>query len=572
MRSTPIPAILLTLSFVFSLCFAGAATAAEPLAPPNFSGGSGTANDPYRMSNPFDLMELGVRIFLQESHNGREYRASHYRQTADIDLSDLSAWAPIGAAMFGDDGTLVFDISFSGIYDGGEHKIVGLHYTHQDAFADLRHYGLFGTVYGDGKTGGIVKNVVLEKTVLRYDNDKSRSFCGGIVGRLIDGKIENCTVSGRFVSAVTKTPNGQGTAAAGSIVGWMQNGQIVNCTGKLEGVYAQTTTSFAYAGGIVGFAERGSVENCTNHGLVRSNGGENTVGNHASGGGIVGYTWYGQISDCINRGPVSADAYGSNALGGGIVGGTSGGELRYCINEAAVEVLSTTYNSYAGGLVGSIVDRAEIANCLNRGNVSIPFFKQGLGGIAGGIAGTMNGGRIAESLNEGNVSVATWVATAGGIVGIIQGGVLADIANSGNVSVTNEKDEPGARVRVGGILGSVLSDAYTGKAIRVERVFCIGEVTAKSFSAYTRKGWGALVGFCADRDKLKAQAVYWLAGGAAETPIGEPQETGTTDKGISRLTREEFSDGKKLAGLDFKKTWHYLPNAPYPIPQNLPRH
>ena len=66
-------AFALVLGVVF-IC----ASAALASVPPNFSGGSGSAESPYYISSSEDLSALAQRVMKRQSHRGRAYRFAHY--------------------------------------------------------------------------------------------------------------------------------------------------------------------------------------------------------------------------------------------------------------------------------------------------------------------------------------------------------------------------------------------------------------------------------------------------------------------------------------------------------------
>ena len=117
----------------------------------SFSGGSGAKDDPYLIANILDLAAIPHRVF-GPAHDGLEYRAAHYRQTADIDISLLSdMWVPIGYAEFSEFGGLTADFSFTGAYDGDGHKITGFKSCRRPFIiltAVLPHHRTYGPVCG----------------------------------------------------------------------------------------------------------------------------------------------------------------------------------------------------------------------------------------------------------------------------------------------------------------------------------------------------------------------------------------------------------------------------------------
>jgi hypothetical protein len=583
---TTLTALCCVLLITFShqrICLA----AASPL---NFSGGRGTKDAPYLIANINDLAHIPYRILSAEAHDDVEYRAAHYRQTADIDIAALDEWVPIGYAVFSDSGSPEADFSFTGVYDGDGHKITGFNYQPLEKSAgSFHHYGMFGVIDGDGLETGIVKNLRLERIRLHYLNETSGIFLGGVAGRMTGGRIENCSVSGSYVASESKTPQGGGTAAAGGIVGWIQQGTVKNCVSDVT-VQAVASTSFAYAGGIAGFVESGTITNCVNKRLVRAHSGLNLVGNHSAGGGIVGYTWFGRAEQCLNYGPISADASESDALGGGIFGGASSGRVLDCANEGPVDVLFGSRNSYAGGIVGRMwpdKDASTVERARNRGNVSVyDINRYSTDGLAGGIAGIMQNGVIRASLNEGRVAATAEIASAGGIAGGASSSVIEDAGNVGDVTATTRGDNLiHNEARAGGIVGTSYADyaepvfGEKEKIVAVSRVFNMGKIRKKILTEdpQEKPGYSMIAYYQRKEEYTLLNDARWLDGisnrnderkGGFEVPL---------PKNIAAISLESFARRASFDSWDFDNIWNFceagesVTGKAHPIPRNLPR-
>ena len=75
-----------------------------------FSGGSGTENDPYLISINADLQQLANDV-----NNGTTYANTYFRLNADLDISSITNWTPIGQV----DPDLINIHFFKGHFDGG---------------------------------------------------------------------------------------------------------------------------------------------------------------------------------------------------------------------------------------------------------------------------------------------------------------------------------------------------------------------------------------------------------------------------------------------------------------------
>ncbi|MBQ7246790.1 MAG: glycosyltransferase family 39 protein [Lachnospiraceae bacterium] len=126
--------------------------------------GEGTKESPYLISSADDL------VFLQRSvDNGNDYKDVFFRQTADIDLSAVQNWIPIGRFGSGR--------YFCGIYDGAGHEIRNMNCIHPD-----ENVGFFGQL------GGVVCNLGIVGGQVRG------AYSGVIASHAVDADcaIVNC--------------------------------------------------------------------------------------------------------------------------------------------------------------------------------------------------------------------------------------------------------------------------------------------------------------------------------------------------------------------------------------------
>ena len=114
-----------------------------------------------------------------------------------------------------------------------------------------------------------------------------------------------------------------------------------------------------------------------------------------------------------------------------------GCEINNCTNYGNVQ--NTGNNYYAGGIVGYIQSSdsgiAKIDNCTNIGEIKSSSH-------AGGIGGRID--MVATVINCNNTGKVT-ASTSGGIAGVLQGGKLEDCTNSGNIT---------GSYSVGGVVGN----------------------------------------------------------------------------------------------------------------------
>lgn len=239
--------------------------------------------------------------FREAVDQGNSYSGVTVKLMADIDMSSLERWVPIGIQES--------EKGFSGIFDGGGHTVSGV----KDAVQGYNGMGLFGYL-----SGGTVCNLHVEGDLTKGLAYISSSGYGGIVGWNDGGTVENCSfsgsVSGPNVGGIVGYNNG-GTVSncinsgsvysnrdsyAGGIVGYNNGGAVINSANS-GSVYVTATTSgtsfyWPVAGGVVGVNYNNStIENCSNVGSVTINADAGVTG--TSEGGVAGYS-YGTIINC----------------------------------------------------------------------------------------------------------------------------------------------------------------------------------------------------------------------------------------------------------------------------------
>ena len=115
------------------------------------------------------MQKLANDVNVGNTHYGKFFIV-----TANIDLSGIANWTPIGKGN---------SSSFTGTFGGDNHIISNLTIT-----GESNNVGLFGYV-----SGGMIKNITLTDA-----NISNNTSVGGIVGNSNSGTIENCAVSGNI--------------------------------------------------------------------------------------------------------------------------------------------------------------------------------------------------------------------------------------------------------------------------------------------------------------------------------------------------------------------------------------
>ena len=314
--------ILRTIPFLIAVCFVALTAQGK------YSGGSGTAQDPYQIATAADLILLG------------ETPADYDKQfllTADIDLDPkLPGRKVFDKAVIGQ----IYETRFNGVFDGKGHVISDLTITGKD------YLGLFGYL-GDG---GEVRNLgVLDVNIVG-----SGTAVGGLVGA--NG---SWTTWGGSVTHCHSTGKVSGSLYVGGLVG-ENHGSVTQCYS------AGAVNGGSGVGGLVGqngsFKTLGSVTQCYSTGAVRGNG---------PVGGLVGGN-DGNLVHCYSTGKVSG-----NGPVGGLVGRNGSfktlGSVTHCYSTGAV-----SGGSSVGGLVGE--NTGSVTQCYSTGAVSGQW---SVGGLVG---------------------------------------------------------------------------------------------------------------------------------------------------------------------------------------------
>lgn len=239
-----IGSVLLALALCLSLLPATALAADETVTVtmPNYSGGRGTKDDPWKISSVADLQTLANTInegnaaeFDADAAAGREgvgnYYGYYFKQTTDLDLSRIENWDPIGYS----GGQ---DLYFAGHYDGDGHTISNAKSTGKKDTNGFSTAGIFGWV-----AFGSVENLHVENANFVATGQNNYSYVGGIAGVCYGSSIKNCSV----VNSSLESKRNNNNNCAGSIVGYSTGGTFEKCAAENNQV-----KTMAYGGGFVG--------------------------------------------------------------------------------------------------------------------------------------------------------------------------------------------------------------------------------------------------------------------------------------------------------------------------------
>ena len=306
-----------------------------------YSGGSGTADDPYQIATAEDLMLLG------ETPDDYD---KHFILTADIDLDpDLPGGKVFHRAVIAPDTNADKSghqgFAFNGVFEGNGHMISHL------TVEGTSYLGLFGQL----STVATVKTLNL--TDARITG--SAGAIGIVVGENF-GDVTGVHVSG----VVTGRMAVGGVAGRNAGLGWEAGGYLQDCSS------AATVTGHEDVGGVVG-DNRGSVTHCHSSGEI--------VGDHRVGG-LIGQnrkyyeTDWPRVACCGSTSAVNGDTYV-----GGLIGEHRKGVVTQCYAAGAV-----SGNENVGGLLGKMEGGDLLSHSFSTATVHG-------GRLVGGLLGTSGG-------------------------------------------------------------------------------------------------------------------------------------------------------------------------------------
>ena len=294
-----------------------------------YSGGSGTAEDPYQISTVADWQELANNLFDW---------SYPFVLTNHLDFEGVTV-IPIGYADFDKEGQ-IYGTPFTGIFDGNGYSIRNPTLTDYESSC----LGLFRWI----GPGGQVKNLgVVGLSISGYYG------IGGLCGYNDSGTITDCYAAG----GVT------GDVSVGILCGSNRNGTIDRCfaigeargstysTGGLCGVNdfgtistsysTSTVTGWSNVGGLCGF-NAGTIDRCFASGTV--------TGDVECVGGLCGAN-DGTIGNCYATGDVTGN---DRSIGG--LCGASKGTIQQCYSTGKVFNGVQMVGGLCGGILATVID------------------------------------------------------------------------------------------------------------------------------------------------------------------------------------------------------------------------
>lgn len=334
--------------------------------------GKGTEADPYQISTAADLTQV--------------YRKGYYKLMNDIDLTNYinQFYSSEGWESIGRDGSETI------YFDGNNHKVTGLWCN-----STRNNTGLFSCF-----AKGYIKNLTVETA--NGKQVKGGANTGIMIGKMINGTIENCRVAGNLSDG---TP-------VGGVVGLMVNGTISKCRAD---VTINTKGATSYVGGLVGEITAGQIDQCFTTGTLTATGTESYVG------GLIGKN----TSTVTNS--YSSAVVSSSYNAAGLVA------YNYSVVDKCYAFGNLYSNNYAAGVIGyNDGANAVVKNCAAmNNNIDVVYESQQVqqgGGYGQRIIGGIKNGAPAPELN--NNALNTMQLSVNGVAQTVYDDIMNGVAKT----------------------------------------------------------------------------------------------------------------------------------------------
>lgn len=324
--------------------------------------------------------------------------AIHFRLDADVDLSDIYYWTPIGVLSS-------YQVKpFKGYFNGNNKEILGLKTNGQ-------YCGFFGYT-----VDGSIKNTYLVTATNNSAGSYSAVLCGyarrstlkdntvssskitnsyNNYNGVICGYADNCTIDNNLVES---TDINSYSSYCGGICGYANNSNITN--NRYENSQITQNGTYQYLGGICGYANNTLIDSChVSHVDMKINSGSYNIG------GVCGYSLNSTI---MNSSYESSELSSSSSYNvGGICGYSegAGGKISQCYNSSDIQ------GAKVGGICGvntNNIERSYNTGVITENNYNSESFN---------IGGITSSGNVTDCYNAGRIIVSRAV-NAGGIAGI----------------------------------------------------------------------------------------------------------------------------------------------------------
>lgn len=317
-----------------------------------FNGGTGSENDPYKISNEWQLNNVRYMTRLVRYDDDSDYMITdNFVVTRKITVNNEFEPLPILRGRFESDSSTSREIELKKLLTGSK-------YTGS---------GLFMWIWN-----GTVNHIIVNVTGEINSSGANIIRKGAICGYMVDGTISNCEAMGSFSNSAVNPLS----STIGGIVGEVGRGSIINCENKM------LIDTYGTAGGIAGRSYFAEINNCSNSGIFKLQyivGSITKENDNPSIGGIVGHLV--STSSVIN-----CKLNNNNEM------------IIYCGEKCKDIMLSPCLGLIVGRNVGGQIVRYDIEHQVTINSGNLQEFKTG--GFLGINAKTYNQARYVSNNNE----------------------------------------------------------------------------------------------------------------------------------------------------------------------------
>lgn len=313
-------------------------------------------------SNPYVIANIDqLKAFADAVNKGNSYAGKYVVLGANLDLSEIAIWAPIGNSDRGKTN------AFAGTFDGKGYTVSHVNCGKAGASAGYEAIGFFGVVSGTVKN----LNVQIDKFYNTYSG--YNIAMGGLVG-ILESKavIDHCSVTGPDFAL---SDEGNAAKVVGGLVGQMKSNSLV--ANSWSDIYISAGSlalnTQISVGGICGQqAQNSLIANSASFGSVVST----VMTGKLRVGGLVGQT-SGAIYNCYTSSTTKAtlmgtdfkadDAAATTAIGHLIGSSTAGAALYDCYYDKNADQFSNS--DMAGDPEEGKTERRQATGWENGSNV-----------------------------------------------------------------------------------------------------------------------------------------------------------------------------------------------------------
>lgn len=467
-----------------------------------FSGGTGTKEDPFKVTKIADLTELSSNLYNGVS----TYEGYFFRMENDLTFTDYSGLG-IGAS----------NHAFAGTFDGNGHSLKGIQAVINRNGSD---FGFFSYI----APTATLKNLVVDTPTLRVlGNALNCSF----VCSHNNGIVENCHVKDANIDLSNASQNN----INGGVVAYLtKTGIVRNCT------FSGTVKTGCKFGSVVGANYGGMVDGCESTAdivITRANtyvGGMSATGSGYEGGAPINF------KNCVFKGKIGIQkASITNTITAGICAENTNTVISGCVNKGTVMALN-----YNGGIAGWLFTGCTISDSRNEGVVTDIFMERdstknvtyNMSSYQGGIVGYSKEGIIERCFNVGKVRS---YKAAAGISGAAENLTVNDCYNAGMVDGPFTWLSGNTIVEMcGGIIGD--KTGPTSYTLTLNNCLSVGTINNSSAARALNSEY---VGKSLSPETIKINNCHYDA-----------QVAGWNAEGIGAMSTEVLTSGEALAGFN----------------------